>query len=527
MRLRDASPGTPERGSIVRARDYVVVLALALLWGGLLAMAIRQPGYTDAYYYYNAGQRLATGQGLTDPYLWTYIHAPEGLPGPSHMFWMPLESLVAAAAMVIGGADFGVAQMPSVVCFALLVSTAFWLGAAIGQTQRRAWIAALLVLFSGFFTPFWTTTDTFALYGCAGAAAMIGMGKGRETGSWRWYAVSGAASGLAHLTRADGVLLLAVAGLVAVGPDRTWRKIARAWAALLGAYLLVMLPWFARNVSEIGSPLPTGGTQAMWLRGYNELVSYPPNASAATFWDWGLENILRSRIEALNSNLGTFVAVETWVVLGPFVLWGLWRERRRAMVLGVALYAVALHLAMTFVFAYPGYRGGLFHSSAALLPFWAALGVSGLDEAIAWAAARRRWNTAQAQSVFGAAMVVLAAAISVGVLASRLEAWNDNGAFYDGVVADLSPDAVLMVNDPAALYYYTGHAGVVVPDSEPDVVPDIATRFGVTHLVLDENRTAPFDGLYRGEESRPYLVPLGDLAGGLRLFAIDLAEREP
>jgi len=197
------------------------------------------------------------------------------------------------------------------------------------------------------------------------------------------------------------------------------------------------------------------------------------------------------------------------------------------MVLGVALYAVALHLAMTFVFAYPGYRGGLFHSSAALLPFWAALGVSGLDEAIAWAAARRRWNTAQAQSVFGAAMVVLAAAISVGVLASRLEAWNDNGAFYDGVVADLSPDAVLMVNDPAALYYHTGHAGVVVPDSEPDVVPDIATRFGVTHLVLDENRTAPFDGLYRGEESRPYLVPLGDLAGGLRLFAIDLAEREP
>ena len=84
-----------------------------------------------------------------------------------------------------------------------------------------------------------------------------------------------------------------------------------------------------------------------------------------------------------------------------------------------------------------------------------------------------------------------------------------------------------MVNDPAALYYHTGHAGVVVPDSEPDVVPDIATRFGVTHLVLDENRTAPFDRLYRGEESRPYLVSLGDLAGGLRLFAIDLAEREP
>ncbi len=510
----------------ISQRSYVVVLALALVWEQAVAVAIagRGPG---RLYYYNAGQR-PQAQGTADrPCCGRTSTRRRACQGRA-TFWMPLESLVAAAAMAVGGADFGVAQVPSVVCFCpMLVSTAFWLGAAIGQTRRRAWIAALLVLFSGFFTPFWTTTDTFALYGCAGAAALIGMGKGRETGSWRWFAVSGAASGLAHMTRADGVLLLAVAGLVAVGPDRTWQKIARAWATLLGTYLLVMLPWFARNVSEIGSPLPTGGTQAMWLRGYNELVSYPPDASAATFWDWGLENILRSRIEALNSNLGTFVAVETWVVLGPFVLWGLWRERRRAMVLGVALYAVALHLAMTFVFAYPGYRGGLFHSSAALLPFWAALGVSGLDEAIAWAAARRRWNTAQAQSVFGAATVVLAAAISVGVLASRLEAWNDNGAFYEGVVADLPPDAVLMVNDPAALYYHTGHAGVVVPDSEPDVVPEIATRFGVTHLVLDENRTAPFDRLYRGEESRPYLVSLGDLAGGLRLFAIDLAEREP
>ncbi len=513
----------------ISPRTYGVVFALALLWGGLLAAAIRQPGYTDAYYYFNAGQRLVEGDGLTDPYVWTYINAPESLPGPSHAYWMPLESLVAAAAMAVGGATFGVAQAPSVICFAGLVVMAFWLGATIGQTRRRAWIAALLVLFGGFFTPFWTTTDTFALYGCVGAGALIAMGRGRETGSWRWYALSGAAAGLAHLARADGVLLLGVAGVVVVWPGGrlSRQKVAGALAALLGAYLLVMLPWFARNVSEIGTPLPTGGTQTIWLRGYNELVSYPPGASAAAFWDWGLANIARSRIEALSSNLGTFVAVETWVVLGPFVLLGLWRERRRPVALGVTLYAVALHFVMTFVFAYPGYRGGLFHSSSALLPFWAALGIIGLDEAIAWAALRRRWNRTQAQMVFGAAAVVLAVAISVGVFASRLDGWNDNGAFYEDVVAGLPPGAVLMVNDPAALYYHTGHAGVVVPDSGPDVVPEIAARYGVTHLVLDQNRTAPFDALYRGAESRPFLVPLGVLSGGQRVFAIELTERVP
>jgi hypothetical protein len=59
---------------------------------------------------------------------------------------------------------------------------------------------------------------------------------------------------------------------------------------------------------------------------------------------------------------------------------------------------------------------------------------------------------------------------------------------------------VLMVNDPAALYYHTGRSGVVVPNADPDVVPEIAARYGVTHLELDVNRTEPFTGLFLGHE---------------------------
>ena len=529
MQIRGVVTGASGHGRMIQPRTYGIVFVLALLWGGLLAAAIRQPGYTDAYYYFNAGRRLADGDGLTDSYVWTYIDAPETLPGPSHTYWMPLESLAAAAAMAVGGRTFGAAQAPSVIFFAVLVILAFWLGAFFGQTRRQAWIAGLLVLFSGFYTPFWTTTDTFALYGCVGAGALMAMGRARETARWRWFVLSGVLIGLAHLARADGVLLLGVAGLVAIWPGRDVgrRHTAGALIALLGAYLLVMLPWFARNVSEIGAPLPTGGTQTIWLRGYNELVSYPPSASASAFWNWGLDNILQSRLEALSNNLATFVAVETWVILGPFVLVGLWRERRQPMLLGVILYALALHFVMTFVFAYPGYRGGLFHSSAALLPFWAAMGIVGLDGAIDWAAPRRRWRKKQAQTVFGGAVAALAAVLSVGVFASRLGQWNANGAFYRDIVAGLPPDAILMVNDPAALYYHTGHSGVVLPDSEPETVREIAARYGVTHLVLDENRTAPFDALFRSAESRPFLIPLRELKGGQRVFEIGLAEGSP
>lgn len=517
------------RGLMISRRAYLSMAILALLWGALLAVAIRQPGYTDAYYYFNAGQRLIEGKGLTDPYLWTYINAPDALPGPSHVYWMPLESLVATVSMAVFGAHFSAAQLPSVLCFAGLVTLAFWLGGRLGGTRRHAWIAGLLVLFSGFFTPFWTTTDTFALYGLIGALALVAMGRGRETGHWHWYGLGGALAGLAHLTRADGVLLILVLLIVIFWPWPTvdWKRAIRCAVIGIAAYVLVMLPWGVRNMDEIGTPLPTGGMDTIWLRGYNELVNYPPGVSAAHFWEWGAGNILRSRWEALVTNLGTFVAVETWIVLGPFVLAGLWLRRRDPFLLGAVLYALGLHIAMTFVFAYPGYRGGLFHSSSALLPFWASVGLIGLDEGVMWAARRRRWRRKQAQAVFSGAVITLAVLLSVGVLVSRLSAWNDNGTFYRTVAADVPGDAVLMVNDPAALYYHTGLSGVVVPNADPAVVPEIAARYGVNYLVLDVNWTKPFTGLFLGDETRPFLrlvkvygAETADRADDRRVFEI-------
>jgi hypothetical protein len=55
------------------------------------------------------------------------------------------------------------------------------------------------------------------------------------------------------------------------------------------------------------------------------------------------------------------------------------------------------------------------------------------------------------------------------------------------------------------LYYHTGLSGVVLPDSPPENVLDLAERYGATHVVLDRDRTAPFAALYQGEASVPFL----------------------
>jgi Dolichyl-phosphate-mannose-protein mannosyltransferase len=484
-------------------RDALIVAVLALIVGTIMAAALHQPGYTDAYYYFNAGQRLVQGKGLTDAALWTYIGAPVSLPAPSHLYWMPLASLIAAAGMAILGPTFHAAQFFFVPMYAGVVVVGFTLGALLGGTRRTAWLSAILTLCSSFFVPYWTTTSTFAPFALTGSLALLSMGFGRRSGNWRWFALSGAAAAAAHLTRADGVLLLGVMVVVILWP----RFAGHRWQALaagLIAYTLIMAPWFARNLNIVGTILPPGGLQTAWMRSYDEIANYPPGISLQDFIAWGPGNIIQSRWVALQQNFGRFVAEQGMVVLTPFMLIGLWRRRRDPLLGGFGLYALGLHFVMTFVFAFPGWRGGLFHSASALVPFWAALGVVGLDDVIAWLAQRRRWRRTQAQKFFGTALAAWAVAFSLTIFIGKVPDLNGEGN-YSAIAQHLPADATVIINDPSAMYYFTGISGVVVPNAPPSILPALQAQYGTRYLVLDQNRTAPMNDLYEGREPPSFL----------------------
>ena len=85
-------------------RWWLVVLgAVGLLTALAQSHFITQPGYMDACYAYNGGYSVASGRGWSDSYLWNYLDDPAGLPHPSHGYWMPLVSLLAAGGMMISG----------------------------------------------------------------------------------------------------------------------------------------------------------------------------------------------------------------------------------------------------------------------------------------------------------------------------------------------------------------------------------------------------------------------------------------
>ncbi|MEM6285399.1 MAG: hypothetical protein AAF787_24630, partial [Chloroflexota bacterium] len=255
--------------------------------------------------------------------------------------------------------------------------------------------------------------------------------------------------------------------------------------ALVVAYVVVMSPWAARNLQLIGSPLPVGGAQGIWYTEYNDIFAYPPDATPQTFWQsggWSL--LLESRWQGLSTGIGTFIAIEGVIVLAPLMVIGLWNRRRDPFLTPFWIYAVGLHMAMTLVFPFPGSRGGLFHSATALFPFWAALGIVGLDDVVDWIAKRRRkWNAVQAKRVFTVGIVGVVAVLSFvssrgGAPERPYDAEQLNMALSDG--------ARVMINDPAQLYYWTGRGGVVLPDNAPPgIIPEITAQYNIDYLFLE------------------------------------------
>lgn len=498
-------------------RDGLLLFCLALVVRLAVAAFVPQPGYMDSAYYAAGAAQLARGGGLCEPFLWNYLDDPAGIPHPGFLYWMPLPSLLAAPFAVLVPGSFFALQLPFATLSALLPLVAYGLAWQTVERRRAAWLAGLFTLFSGFFFPFWTLPETFAPYALFGSLALwLAGGKMREAENGQ-YAISlfvGLLVGLAHLTRADGILLLPVVVLVPLisSKSRIKHHASRITVVIFG-YLLVMAPWFLRNLSVTGAPLSPAGTKTLWLTDYDDLFCYGCDLSLRFYLAWGWDNILHSKLFALWANVQRFLAEDCLIFLFPLVIVGLYRLRRRPSFFLAIIYFFLIYLTHSLAFTFPGWRGGFFHASGVLLPFLYAAAVEGLDAVVGWAARRRRnWNRRQAQAVFVAAVVLGAVVLSAYAMVEKLLVWRDTDLIYkeaDHWLAQQKAEiAVVMVDNPPAFWYHTGRPAVVVPNGGPDTLLAAADRYGVQYVLLDPNRPAPLARLYDGTTSHPRLRPV-------------------
>lgn len=520
-------------------RAYVLLFLLGLAMALGLAAFQTAPGYMDADYYYATGKQLAAGQGFVEPFLWNYLDDPAGLPHPSHLYWMPLAAMLAAAGMWVSGVhSFLTARLGFLLLSACLPPVTAWLAFSFGGNRKQALIAGLLGLFPGFYLPFLTTTDTFGIYMMLGVLFLEASRRAVQESAesvkvvsvLKWCALTGMLAGLMHLTRADGVIWMfmglatawAASGRLPVSGKGVASGLAArrlgSLAALVMGYLLVTSPWIARNLHLAGSISAPGAARALWITNYDELFIYPAELlTPARWWASGIGELLGARLWALGQNLQTALAVQGEVFLVPLVLAGLWRFRRDPRVRFGGLAWVLTFLVMTAVFPFQGARGGWFHSGAAVQPLFWALAPAGLQVLVEWGEQRRGWVSGQGLAILGSGLVALAVLVTFVTVYSRMNGaatavppWGQAEAVYARVEQALHevgapPGATVLVNNPPGYFGATGRPALVIPDGDEAATLAVARRYQAAYLLLEPNHPRALEDLYRNPGDRPGL----------------------
>ncbi len=513
-----------DSSQVLKRADYKALAGL-LITGWvvrvLVTLPMQHPGYMDAAYSYDIALNLAHGNGLNEPFLWNYLDNPSGLPHPSHLYWMPLPTMLAWLGLTLFGLSYRAAQVPFIFLSALLPLVSYYVTRLVSPYRLYAVVAGLLTIFSGFFVPYWTHTDNFTSFALAGSVCLIATwhaGKAFERDAigrgGRWCILAGSMAALAQLSRADGILLLVVCvawTIARVRCNLRWALGASAW--MVGSFIIVMLPWMVRNMLVVGTPWPAYGAQSIWLTRYDDLFHYGRPPSPEHYLAWGWDNILRSKLEALWLNMQTVVAVWGMVFLAPLAVWGAWRLRRHPLLQLAGSYVLALFAIMTFVFTFPGPRGGLFHSGGAVLPFLYAAALVGLDDVIRQVAMLRpTWQLDVARRVFAGGMVMLAVLVSGFVLYRGVvvtSRWRQIDAGYlqvaDWLRTHSESNVLVMIGDPPSWWYASGIPAIVVPNESLETVVAVARRYGARYVVLDANRPAPLAAFYERKQTHPDL----------------------
>ena len=254
------------------------------------------------------------------------------------------------------------------------------------------------------------------------------------------------------------------------------------------AFLAVLAPWLARNVAVFGTPLPSAGGHTLWITEYNEQFSIGHEVSLATYLDWGLVNIVASKITSWFELVG-----RTGVLLGGifliFFVAGLWIFRRRAELAPFLVYFAVMFVAMGLIFTFHAPKGAYYHSAPAWLPWAFAISAAAVPPTLN--AAGRFWPfLRRPQTHRFLAVAGLAGAVVLSVVGSVIlfDQWDRSRLRDEQAAAFLrenaAPDDVFMASDPASLHPLTGNPGLAAPFDPYDVIEQVVAAYDVEWVVV-------------------------------------------
>ena len=517
-------------------RTYFLLFLSGLILPFIIVQFQPIPGYLDADYYFAGGLQLVKGSGFTEPYLWNYLDGTTSLPHPSHTYWMPLASMVAAAGMWgTGQATYETARLPFIIIGALVVPITAALSYSFSKKRDIAFLSAALAIFSVYNAPFVGVTDNFGLFMLFGGLYFIFATKLLEgpTRQQYWFFL-GLDAGLLTLSRSDGLLWLAITFLFTLfrAPKETLSRLAlyiikNSLIASLG-FLIIMSPWYARNLNTFGTLMAPGGSRVLWLENYDQTFMYPPeNLNMESFLATGWNEILNDRMWAFGINLQSAFAAHGGIILFPFIISGLiyFRKDERVQLAGAAW--LILFLVMTFIFPFAGARGAFFHAGAAFQPLWWSLVPLGLD-GILLSLKKRNWGSDQTKVIFRSALVVIVIMLTAFVVNLRLFTlgWGEGEGEYPEIEAFLLENGIkendiVIVRNAPGYYIETGRSAISIPYGGRDAILAVSDQFNADYLVIESKAAvSQIQDMIDNPLKRSEFIFLGEI-DGTNIFKIN------
>jgi hypothetical protein len=483
---------------------YLGISILGLTLVICLGLLQAAPGYMDAEYYYSMGLRIAKEELLTEPFVWNYLFEDSVLPHPGFTYWQPLPALVAAGGLMItGGSGFLSAKILFLLAYSLVPALVSFLSWELTQKRNISILAGFLALFPVFYSPFIVTTDSFGLMMIFGGIFFVAHKKRKDK---RYIFLLGLASGLIHLSRADGLIWFGLGLLGCVLEEEDWGR--NTLGFLLG-YILIMGPWFLRNIIEFGELIPSGASRMFWLTEYNDIFDFHPKSLNFVSWKaQGIERILGNIFQAISANLKTAIFVQGQLFFAPLAVYGFWSRRKDKSVRLAILFYITIFGLMSVIFPFAGARGGFFHSGAGIQPMIWVMAAFGFGQLIDLGVKKRDWQETRAFTAFGAGMVLVFLVATGYIFFTRVYGENGQDAAWikserDAVrVAavleelDISDSSLVMINNPPGFFAATGRSSIVIPNGPVESLIEAAKEFGADILVLEANHSPQLDDLY-------------------------------
>jgi hypothetical protein len=517
-------------------RTAVALYALALAVRAVLVAMFPDPAYPDSYYYVEVARSIAAGNGLNVDFVWIFAEVgnhlpnPAVLPIPSNAHWLPLASFLQAPFVSILGPTAVANTIPGVLIGALAAPLTWLIARDAGARPIVGAAAGVISAIPGPATAFMVQPENFAILHPLVAATIWLTARGLK-GDGRSFALAGLLAGLATLARNDGILLAGAMGLFWLADRvRAWRahRGRRAWShvddrqpisilagvAAVALFLLVMGPWWARQLAVFGSISPTSSSgAALWIRQISEWNSITADPSPAHFFAQGWGPILASRLQGLTDALGNFWVMIASIVLLPFLLIGA-VARRSAKDFGPwFVYTFVAFAGATILYPLHVPGGAFIHTAIGLAPHAAILSVEGVLLFVAWISGRRRnWEQGPAGSFFVWGIVGLVIASAVIFTPSVHAGWDASRQPRIALAAELDRMGVLRTDrllsiDAAGMKYWTGRPGVVTPDDPIEVIESVARAYQTSWLVVERSDAARALGPVLAGTRPPWIGP--------------------